>query len=485
MTLETETPEPLIAERYRLERRLGTGGVADVYHATDQLLGRAVAVKVFRFDAEGCDERRISTEMRTLGTLQHPGLVTLYDADVADRVPYLVMELVPGPTLARQLADGPLSPALAAAIGTQLATALDYVHGRGVVHRDVKPANILLDGSTVKLADFGIARPVDSLPITEHGTTVGTPNYLSPEQVNGTPAGAASDVYTLGLVLLECLTGRVAYPGTGVEAALARLHHPPAIPADLRPPWVDLLTAMTTTHPAQRPTAREVAATLAALAAGSTPISPPDPKPRADPASTRILPLLTARPARPAPMIIRRRVIAAVITLGVAFAVGLVLAATRTHPPRADTPAAPVYPAVAGRLGADLHRLERAIEGSTDPDTTAPLRHDALVLATAAHRHDYHTANSALDMLNADVTAATTLTTIRSALAAVQADLHAVMAPRPTASMPDPSTPTTTPTAQALPSDPPGAGDRKGSAQHGHGHSGGKNDGKANGKAPR
>ncbi len=180
------------------------------------------------------------------------------------------MELVDGTTLARVLDDGPLDRQRTAAIGTQLAGALAYVHERGVVHRDIKPANVLMGGrgcDVAKLTDFGVARLIDSTRLTVHGTTLGTANYLSPEQTTGGDVGPASDVYSLALVLLECLTGQVAYPGYGVEAALARLHRPPTVPAWLDPAWRDLLAAMTAFDAADRPGAAEVAGRLGALTA--------------------------------------------------------------------------------------------------------------------------------------------------------------------------------------------------------------------------
>ena len=141
------------------------------------------------------------------------------------------MEFVDGVTLRQLLGEGPLGPRPAARIGAELAAGLAHIHAHGIVHRDVKPANILLRGETVKLADFGVARILDDARVTEVGTTVGTANYLSPEQVRGADITPASDIYSLALVLIEMITGEIAYPGSGVTAAMARLHRPPALPA--------------------------------------------------------------------------------------------------------------------------------------------------------------------------------------------------------------------------------------------------------------
>jgi serine/threonine protein kinase len=156
-----------------------------------------------------------------------------------------------------------------AEIGAWLADALAYVHGEALIHRDVKPANVLLgqDGR-VRLTDFGIARLVDAAKVTATGLTVGTASYLSPEQVTAEPVGTAADVYSLGLVLLECLTGKREYPGSAVEVALARLSRPPHVPSDLPAGWPGLLTAMTDRDPARRPTCAQVAADLHAIASG-------------------------------------------------------------------------------------------------------------------------------------------------------------------------------------------------------------------------
>src|SRR5688572_5471821 len=203
--------------------------MADVYEATDHQLQRQVAVKVFRAAATS-DRARFDAEVVVLAALNHPGLVQVYDAGDQDGDAFVVLELVEGPTLATRLREvGPLPAVDVADLGAQVADALAYVHERGVVHRDVTPSNVLCgpDGRP-RLADFGIARLVDTTRVTAAATAIGTAAYMAPEQVQGHDVTPAADVYALGLVLLELLTGRRAFEGTGHEVAVARLARPPA-----------------------------------------------------------------------------------------------------------------------------------------------------------------------------------------------------------------------------------------------------------------
>ncbi|MFJ8695294.1 serine/threonine-protein kinase [Streptomyces roseolilacinus] len=264
----------VVAGRYRLDDLLGRGGTAEVYKALDLRLRRPVAIKVFRPDGDGQPEERFGDEGRLLAQLQHPGLVTVYDSGQEDGRPYLVMQLVEGTTLRRRVAAGPLDPAEVCRIGAALASALAHVHAAHVVHRDVKPSNILLDGaSTPYLTDFGISRLLDSTTHTAAGALVGTAAYVAPEQVLGRGAGPAADVYGLGLVLLECLKGEVEYPGAPLEAAIARLHRPPVIPSHLPDDLGGLLAAMTASDEESRPGASDCsrALTLAAQEAARAP----------------------------------------------------------------------------------------------------------------------------------------------------------------------------------------------------------------------
>jgi eukaryotic-like serine/threonine-protein kinase len=272
-TASARTPESL-GGRYVLDRALGHGGMADVWRAHDQVLDRPVAVKLVRDTAPDPETRaRFVSEGRTLARLDHPGLVTLLDAGLEGDRPFLVMELVEHDTLADRIATGPLHHDEVAAVGADLARALAYVHERHIVHRDLKPSNVLLArGGRVLLADFGIAKLLDQVTAghTQTGFTVGTAAYLAPEQVRGQRVTPASDVYSLGLVLLEALTGTRAYPGQATEAALARLSTPLAIPDHLGDDWVRLLTEMTALEPEHRPSAVETASRLRPLVAAAT-----------------------------------------------------------------------------------------------------------------------------------------------------------------------------------------------------------------------
>ena len=260
---------PLVAGRYRIERQVGAGGMAVVYEAVDQLIGRRVALKVFAAAASTPEALRAhEQEARTAASLSHPNLVTLLDAGVhmdrGEARVFLALELVEGTDLKQRLQRGPLALRHVAHLGVDLADALAHLHASGYVHRDVKPANVLLVGydedrrPRAKLGDFGIAVPIIGQTIDPEMTT-GTAAYLSPEQANGDIAGPAGDVYSLGLVLLQSLTGRVAFPGGVVESALARLEHAPVVPESLPDPWRRILSAMTARAADDRPTAAEVA----------------------------------------------------------------------------------------------------------------------------------------------------------------------------------------------------------------------------------
>jgi len=253
----------VLGGRYRLEGLLGTGGMGEVHRAWDTRLRRFVAVKLFHAGLDATANRRFDSEVRTLAALSHPGLVSVYDAGIDGSAPFVVLQLVNGRTLRDRINDGPLSPDEVRPLGAHLAEALAYVHANEIVHRDVKPSNILLDGEdTAYLADFGLARLTGATRLTGTGEMMGTAAYLAPEQVRGREVDCPADVYALGLVLLECLTGRPEYQGSDVESAVARLHRPPNVPRDLPEDLARLLTRMTALTPRRRPTAAQCAQTL-------------------------------------------------------------------------------------------------------------------------------------------------------------------------------------------------------------------------------
>ncbi|WP_225826375.1 serine/threonine protein kinase [Streptomyces naphthomycinicus] len=269
---------PVLGGRYRLDAVIGSGGAGDVHRGFDLRLKRPVAVKVFRPGTGGDTEAGFHNEAVILARLRHPGLVTVYDAGRHDGRAHLVMELIEGPTLKARIAAGPLTSGETAALGADLARALAHAHDTGIVHRDVKPSNIMLDASgRPHLTDFGISRLVDATTCTTTGTLVGTAAYLSPEQVLGQSVGPPADVYALGLVLLECVTSRLEYDGAPLEAAIARLLRRPELPDFLPSEFAALLGDMTAMDAQSRPSADDCARTLAALAGtiGPGPVPPP------------------------------------------------------------------------------------------------------------------------------------------------------------------------------------------------------------------
>jgi eukaryotic-like serine/threonine-protein kinase len=432
-------PPSVVGGRYTVGDLIGRGGAADVYRARDELLGRDVAIKMFgaggdvvaeakaapdvpgspdapadppaeeagpddgsgaehaRYgrdeggsgsraaaspaelvgDLEEGSDARNRREVLTLAALSHPGLVTVYDVGDDRGRAYFVMQLIEGDTLAQRIRRGPLPLGDVVALGAALADALGYVHRRGVVHRDVKPGNVLLDAEgRAHLSDFGIAAVRDAAPVTAAGMVIGTASYLSPEQVRGEAVTPAVDIYALGLVLIECVTGRREYPGNALEAAVARLHRRPAVPTALPESLRTLLVAMTADEPAARPEADEVLAAmrgvsreigldaetvlspaLMAAPTGAVPLA-------TGPAAQAPGPFLTAgvptgpaldRPTGASPSSGRRRgvlltvgiVLAVVLVAGSALAYSLVAGARATPLPAVPTqvPAPPV-PAV-------------------------------------------------------------------------------------------------------------------------------------------
>jgi tRNA A-37 threonylcarbamoyl transferase component Bud32 len=260
-----------VAERYVLGEVIGRGGTSTVYAAIDRLLGREVAVKVFAAKAVSPDELRLQqAEAQLVARLNHHALVTLLDAgvDAADPAQpqiYLVMERTPGVDLRRRLLDGPLPAKQVAYLGFDLAEGLHHVHEHGYLHRDIKPANVLLDVRTAdtrlrgKLTDFGISSIIGA----EQGEfTTGTAAYLGPEQVEGENAVPATDVYSLGLVLLEAVTGRVEYTGGVLEAATARLERDPVVPPSVPEQIAVVLRGMLARRPEDRMPLPDVAVGL-------------------------------------------------------------------------------------------------------------------------------------------------------------------------------------------------------------------------------
>jgi serine/threonine-protein kinase len=257
--MPTRTTGTLLAGRYRTIARVGSGGMATVLLAEDENLGREVAVKRLHAESPEDTARRFRREARLGASLNHPNLVSIYDILTADEGVLIVMEYVDGETLRDAIERGPLPPARALEVLRGVAAALDHAHDEGIVHRDVKPANVLLGGDgRVKLADLGIATAVEDTRITKSGTVLGTASYMAPEQLEGHKPGPAADVYSLAVVAWEALSGRRAYDGrTPLEIAHRKTVEAPPSLSEAWPqapaPAVELLARAMGPDPEARP----------------------------------------------------------------------------------------------------------------------------------------------------------------------------------------------------------------------------------------
>jgi serine/threonine protein kinase len=260
------SPGVTLGGRYRLDERIAGGGMGDVWRGTDEVLGRTVAVKILLpalLDEPGFAER-FRGEARTMATINHPGVVDVYDYGSDQQLAFLVMEYVEGDALSRTLSRvGRLTPARTMALVAQAADALQAAHANGIVHRDVKPGNLLVrPNGTLVLTDFGIARSAMVGQLTVAGSVLGTASYISPEQASGAVATAASDVYALGVVAYQCLSGHRPFDGaTPIEIAMKHVRdNPRPLPADIPPAIRSIVDRAMAKDPAARwPTAAAMA----------------------------------------------------------------------------------------------------------------------------------------------------------------------------------------------------------------------------------
>ncbi len=403
----------LIGARYRLDRRLAAGGMGVVWVAHDELLGRPVALKLLNPAlADEERRRRFRAEARAAARLSHRGVVAVYDYGEEADVTFLAMELVDGESLHEVLRRrAPLAPEEVMAMVAQAAAALADAHDHGLVHRDVKPANLLVGpNGTVKVTDFGIARAADMTTATLEGSVLGTVAYMSPEQIRGERVGAASDVYSLGVVAYEALAGARPFPAQeSIAVALSHLHDPvPALAGSVPGPVQELVASMLRKDPAARPSAARVAEQAGRLAvdwrvapAGgpdTVPLSPLPTAPLAGPSATAPLtgaPLapVAAEATRPAPL----------RTLGAAL--GAAALATKARAARRRPSASVISAVVVGALAVGL-LLAAALPGA-GPGKALAATHRATkgsVPVTAPHAHGSTTTSSS--------TASTTSTTV-------------------------------------------------------------------------
>ena len=425
------SPGQRLSDRFTLVERIGAGGMSEVWRATDELLGRDVAVKVLLSPLLADPPMRAATwrEARAAARINHPGVTQVHDygevpLPTGETAGYLVMELVQGQTLAQRLARGPLPWQEVVRIGAQVAAALAAAHKLGVVHRDIKPGNVMLTDDGVKVLDFGIAAVAGRVG-EDPGRLLGTPRYAAPERFDGGPTQPASDVYSLGVLLYEALAGPAAVPSADLSGAAAAAATPPPpleVPG-LPEPVARLCQQCRAPDPAHRPPAAQVAAVLAEAtgaavsaaptvplaAAGSAAPTPPGTRltepqrASGDPPTLVDVPATRVDPVPPAPRRRGRRLATAAGAVALLVLVLVVAAALRpdgsgpgTAPDPVDVGAAPGSADPGGRSGAGttgpplhpvrgpetvLAELERTLteleeQGILDPDTAADLRDD-------------------------------------------------------------------------------------------------------------
>lgn len=265
--------------RYEILDEVGQGAMGTVYRARDPLIERAVAIKTLPIEQlrqEGADaESRFLREAQSAGRLSHPNIVTIYDVGEADGLAYIAMEYLSGTTLRDIMDKGPMPLDLALETATQMAEALAFAHEHGVIHRDIKPANVVINSphGRVKITDFGIAHLVNSNH-TQTGQMLGSPRYMSPEQAMGRDIDGRSDIFSLGAVLHEMLSGQYAFDGDSLPAILYRVINETPVAASILRPGLPaelgtLLTRLLSKRPEERPDARALATALHALASGT------------------------------------------------------------------------------------------------------------------------------------------------------------------------------------------------------------------------
>jgi len=278
------SPHPDSFGRYRVLREVGRGAMGVVYLARDDKIGRNVAIKSLHIDDRlpSSDKKeireRFEREARAAGVLSHANIVTVYDVGEEDGVPYIAMEYLEGATLTEIAAEGPLSIPQAASIIEQVLSALSYAHGHDVVHRDIKPDNVfLLPDGRVKVADFGIARLASSSTMTQVGQVMGTPGYMSPEQVKGEPVGPPSDIFSTGVLFYELLTGTAAFASTSATSIMYKIvHEEPRALHLINPGVPSNLEAVIAKATAKSPTMRYASAAemKADIESGTSPAMP-------------------------------------------------------------------------------------------------------------------------------------------------------------------------------------------------------------------